>query len=353
MKDSLALLSEACAGRRPARPPLFDILQNDSVIEHFSGRRLDGSADWDVMIQATAAALDGTRSLAAPNRLGEQWKDEVGNVHEAVRWTSWVKQHAFTAAEQWLSWIPGHIERLDARSRPAPAEQRNERARQQELVSHLDGGFYIHCTPSTAINTVMFGYRCGLDALPFLWADEKELIQRWMRAVMSETLRYIELTAHAETGPLAMIYSDVAYHGKLMFSPSMMREMGFFEDVEAICDACHRRGLTVIFHSDGYIMEILDGLVSCGIDGLNPLEKAAGMDIYELRRRYPRLILVGGVDVSRLMPFGTPQEVRQETRRIIEETGAEGRLLIGSSTEIWDDIPLANYLAFHDEAMKG
>jgi hypothetical protein len=53
------------------------------------------------------------------------------------------------------------------------------------------------------------------------------------------------------------------------------------------------------------------------------------------------------------MPFGTPEQVRRETRRIVAETGSEGRLLIGSTTEIGDDIPLANYLAFHDEVMQG
>jgi hypothetical protein len=71
-----------------------------------------------------------------------------------------------------------------------------------------------------------------------------------------------------------------------------------------------------------------------GIVGQNPLEKAAGMD------------------VSRLMPFGTPAEIRAETRKTIREVGAEGGLLIGSSSEIGNDIPLANCLVFRDEAMR-
>ena len=54
-----------------------------------------------------------------------------------------------------------------------------------------------------------------------------------------------------------------------------------------------------------------------------------------------------------LFRSGTPAEVRAETRRLIERTGAEGRLLIGSSTEIGNDVPLDNYRAFHDEAMEG
>jgi hypothetical protein len=59
------------------------------------------------------------------------------------------------------------------------------------------------------------------------------------------------------------------------------------------------------------------------------------------------------VDVTHLLVSGSPDDVRKETRRIIDEVGAEGRLLIGSSTELGNDVPLANYLAFHDEVMWG
>ena len=353
MKGSIALIEKACRGARPARVPIFDIFQNDAVIEHYSGRKLDGSRDAEAMAAAAGQALDGTRHIAPPYPKGSTWTDETGNVYATARWTSWVKVHALTTQDEWRAWLPGHVDELQARSLPDAAERDAERARQRVVNDSLNGSLFIHCTPSTAINTLLFGNRCGLDVFPYLWTDERELVLRWMKALMNDTLRVIERTAHKDTGPLAMIYSDVAYHGKLMFSPAMMREMGFFDDVAGICDLCHRKGLTVIFHSDGYIMEILDDLVAAGIDGLNPLEKAAGMDIYDIRKKHPALILIGGVDVSRLLPFGTADEVRRETRRILAETGAEGRLLIGSSTEIGNDVPLANYLAFHDEVMKG
>lgn len=350
MKDSAALVADALAMRRPARPPLFDIFQNDAVVAHFAGRPLDGSDDAETMIRAAAAGLDGTRHVAPPHPPGASWTDEAGNLHEGARWTSWVRRHAFGSPEEWIPWIEAAAGRLAARSAPTEAERAAERDRQAALNARLGGTVFIHCTPGTALNTVMFGYRCGLDALPILWADRPGLVRRLLRAVEADTLRQIALTAHRSTSPLAMIYSDVAYHDRLMFSPEQMRAMGFFDDVAAICDGCHRADLKVIFHSDGNVMEIMDELVACGIDGLNPLEKAAGMDAYAIRRRWPGLILVGGMDVSRLMPFGTPAEIRAETRRMIRELGAEGGLLIGSSTEIGNDIPLANYLAFWEEA---
>jgi hypothetical protein len=353
MKGSGALVEQACRGGRPYRTPIFDIFQNDAVIEHFAGAPLDGTRDAQIMARAAGRALDGTRWISPPYPAGHTWTDETGNSYETARWTSWVKVHAFTTPEQWKVWLPGHVEELESRASPSAAERVAERDRQRVLNESLDGSLFIHCTPSTAINTLLFGNRCGLDVFPYLWMDDRELVLRWMRALMQDSLRLIELTGHRETSALAMIYSDVAYHGKLMFGPAMMREMRFFDDVAGICDLCHRKGLTVIFHSDGFVMEIIDDLLAAGIDGLNPLEKAAGMDIYEIRRMHPGLILVGGVDVSHLLPFGSPEEIRRETRRIIRETGAEGRLLIGSSTEVGNDVPLASYLAFHDEVMQG
>lgn len=353
MKDSQLLIEQSCAGKRPSRTPLFDIFQNDAVIEFYGNGKLDGKRDAEVMIASAGAALDATRHLLPPYPDGMTYTDKAGNQYATARWTSWVTKHAHATDAEWKEWLPSHIEALQARAFPSDAEKAAEIVREKDLNAGLNGSLFIHCTPSAAINDLLFGYRCGLDVFPYLWMDERDLMMRWLKAITSDNLRQIELTAHGETSSLAMIYSDVAYHGKLMFSPDMMKEMLFFDDIAAICDACHRKGLKVIFHSDGYVMEILDALVAAGIDGLNPLEKAAGMDIYDIRRRYPRLILVGGVDVSHLLPFGTTAEVRAETRRLIERTGAEGRLLIGSSTEVGNDVPLDNYRAFHDEVMRG
>jgi hypothetical protein len=353
MKDSLKLVEDSCRGVRPSRIPTFDIYQNDAVLEHFGGARLDGRADGEVVTRAVARSLDGTRHLGVPGIPGSTFRDEIGNEHVRARWTSWVKTHAFATPEEWAAFIPRHTEQLQSRPGPTAADLAAERARQAQVNARLEGTMFIHCTPSTALNTLMFGYRCGLDVYPLLWADDPAMVRRWLRAIEADTMRSIERAAHRATSPLAMIYSDVAYHDRLMYSPATMRAMGFFDDVAAICRGCHDRGLQVIFHSDGNVMEILDLLVAAGIDGLNPIEHAAGMDPYAIRKRHPGLILVGGMDVSHLLPFGTAEEVLRETRRMIREVGSEGRLIIGSSTEVGNDVPLANYLAFLEETWRG
>lgn len=116
-------------------------------------------------------------------------------------------------------------------------------------------------------------------------------------------------------------------------------------------DAYHARGISVLFHSDGNLNPILDRLVETGIDGLNPIEVLAGMDVADIHRRHPGLYLAGGIDVSQLLPYGSPEAVRDTVRRAIDAAG--GRLLVGSSTELNDAVPLANYLALREAVLEG
>lgn len=352
MKDSTELTYQACKGIRPYRTPIYDLLTNDAVIEHFGGHLLDGIQDQQTAIIAAANALDCTRYVNPPNKIGDTYTDDLGNVWVLDRWTGWIHHHALTTIEDWKNQVVKVIEQTENQSFPTPEDSKIVAKEQQQLIAKLGGTSFIHCTPSTAINSALFG-GCGLEIFSYLWEDERELTLRWLRALELGRSMYIETAAHAENCQLAVIYSDVAYKQRLMFSREMFNEMGFFDDVAAICAQCHKKGLTVIFHSDGYIMDIMPDLIAAGIDGINPIEVAAGMDVYELRNLYPELILAGGLDVTHLLPFGTPDEIRTETRRMINEVGSEGRLLIGSSTELENNVPLDNYMAFYDEAMKG
>ncbi len=114
-------------------------------------------------------------------------------------------------------------------------------------------------------------------------------------------------------------------------------------------DAWHARGTACLFHSDGNLWPVLDDLVAAGIDGLNPLEVLAGMTVKAVRERYPQLFLTGGVDVSQLLVYGTPDEVRAACRQNIRDAGGRG-YLIGSSTELHWDVALENAVAMFETA---
>jgi uroporphyrinogen decarboxylase len=154
--------------------------------------------------------------------------------------------------------------------------------------------------------------------------------------------------AEANIGPLFFIGDDIAFKGRTMFSLPMLREL-FFPYLKRMCEPLVNAGIKVIFHTDGYCMEIIDDLIDCGVAGLNPLEPLAGNDIAEIKRRWgDNLILVGGMDCAQLLPLGTVQDVRDGTRRLLREAGHGGGLFIGSSSEIVPATPVENIFAFYE-----
>ena len=85
---------------------------------------------------------------------------------------------------------------------------------------------------------------------------------------------------------------------------------------------------------------------TAGIDGLNPLEPRAHMDIAVLRRQYPSLILAGGMDNSDTLLHGPADRVRTEARAIID-MGCDGGVIIGTHS-ISPEIPFELYQAYHE-----
>jgi len=353
VENSRRLIDQTLAGVRPERTPIFDLLCNRAVIEHFAGRSLDGPDDQETVYRAAGRALDGSRWLPVPKPRGATWTDWMGNLHAHDGWTSWLKRHVLSSEEEWLAWLERTADEFAQLAPPTAKETAAARKKQRALNERLGGTCFIHCCVSTSVEFTLFGCHCGLARFSYLWHDHRELLLRWFDAVQRRELRDIALNADPAVSPFAMLFSDVAYKGNLMFGRQMLAEMGFFDNIARLCNAMHGRGLKVVFHSDGYIMDIIADLVAAGVDGLNPIEKAAGLDVYEIRCRWPDLVIVGGLDVTHLLRSGTPADVRAETRRLIDEVGADGRLLIGSTTELEENVPLANYLAFYDEVMAG
>jgi uroporphyrinogen-III decarboxylase len=182
----------------------------------------------------------------------------------------------------------------------------------------------------------------GLEIFSYLVADYPELLDDYLRIGNEVRLKIIRKSKRAGEFPAIFMCDDIASKNGPLFAPSFLRRH-FYPYLEQMVDAYHQHGVKFMFHSDGNIMPVLDDLVAAGIDGLNPLETIAGVDIKEIRRRHPELVLIGGVDCSQLLPFGTPSEVKKATRQVME-AGAPW-FFPGSSSEIHDNIPLDNVKA--------
>jgi uroporphyrinogen decarboxylase len=114
----------------------------------------------------------------------------------------------------------------------------------------------------------------------------------------------------------------------------------------------HEFGVKVVYHSDGDVMEAVDGLISMGIDVLQALQFSAGkMDPAILKRKYhDRLGFEGGVSVQTTLPFGTAQDVRAEVENLITVLGERGGYILGPSHLIQTGTPPENIVTMFDTA---
>jgi len=100
-----------------------------------------------------------------------------------------------------------------------------------------------------------------------------------------------------------------------------------------------------IFHSDGNLFPILDGLLTLGMNAIHPVQPSA-MDIDTLKQKYgDRVCIVGNIDLDYTLPRGTEAEVEAEVKDRIEKVGRGGGYMISSANSITDYCKLENVWA--------
>jgi uroporphyrinogen decarboxylase len=158
-----------------------------------------------------------------------------------------------------------------------------------------------------------------------------------------------------ENVDIIKIGDDLGSQEGLLISPRMYRQVLKPIHADYISFIKERTRAKVFFHTDGDVFDLLDDFVEIGIDILNPIQTSAGRmaDLAEVKRRYGRnLIFCGAVDTQHVLPYGTPEEVRQEVRRVIEILGPGGGYMLASVHTIMDEVPPENILAMVDAAVE-
>jgi uroporphyrinogen decarboxylase len=193
-----------------------------------------------------------------------------------------------------------------------------------------------------------YNYLGGVDLFSYLMADNPELAEELIEHAYQYSLAYVNQLPADYDRPAVLIAEDIAFKGGVLFSPEFLRNH-LFGRLKNIVSRYQDRGIKVLFHSDGDLSAVLDDIVQAGFTGIHPVETMAGMDLKKIRARYPRLVILGGVDCSQLLPFGKPEEVYQVVRENIRDAGGYG-YFAGSSSEINNEVPLENSLALYEAA---
>jgi hypothetical protein len=98
-----------------------------------------------------------------------------------------------------------------------------------------------------------------------------------------------------------------------------------------------RAGIRLIWHCDGNLMDLVPRLLECGIGGFQGFQYEDGMDYEKICRMTSRrgdpLFILAGVSSTRTLPFGTPQDVRDQLKWLVDKGPPVG-LALGASSSI-------------------
>jgi uroporphyrinogen-III decarboxylase len=104
-------------------------------------------------------------------------------------------------------------------------------------------------------------------------------------------------------------------------------------------------------HSCGSIWRLLDDIVDAGFDVLNPVQtSAADMDPAALKATYGDRVTFwgGGIDTQRVLPFGTPDEVRAMVSERMPIFGSGGGFVFNTIHNLQARVPVENIVALYD-----
>jgi hypothetical protein len=101
-------------------------------------------------------------------------------------------------------------------------------------------------------------------------------------------------------------------------------------------------------HSCGAVETFMSRFIDAGFDIINPVQIAAkGMDPVQLKKNYGKELVFwgGGVDTQKTLPYGTPDQVRDEVLRLCEVFGRDGGFVFNTVHNIQANVPVENIVA--------
>jgi uroporphyrinogen decarboxylase len=170
------------------------------------------------------------------------------------------------------------------------------------------------------------------------------------KTLMGHFLREI-----GENIDMIKIGDDLGMQNSLLMSPKMYREIVKPIHADYISFIKSRTKAKLFFHTDGDVFPLIPDFIEMGVDILNPIQTSAGKmsNLEELKKQFGKnMIFCGAIDTHRVLPFGTPEEVRAEVKRVIQILGKDGGYMLASVHTIMPDVSAENVLAMVDAAVE-
>ena len=188
----------------------------------------------------------------------------------------------------------------------------------------------------------------GMEALMMDFIEHPDFVHELLSTIADYNIAQVKKALEYDI--------DAVYFGDdwgqqygLQMGPQLWHEF-IHPELKRMYGAVRDAGKTVFIHSCGDVDELFDDLIELGVNCFNPFQPEV-MDVEGLLVKYRgRLSFHGGLSTQRTLPYGPPDDVRVETRRLIE-LGQPGNYILSPAHAVEGDVPLENMLAFIDVAL--
>lgn len=155
---------------------------------------------------------------------------------------------------------------------------------------------------------------------------------------------------------LIQLGDDLGMEAGPFFSPELFRRI-FKPRYKAIIDRVRKLApnIRVFLYMCGSIYKLLGDLIEVGVQVINPVQiSARDMEPARLKKEFGKDVTFwgGGCDTQKVLPRGTPQEVRYHVRRNIDIFAPGGGFVFTQVHNILSEVPPANIVAMYEEATK-
>jgi uroporphyrinogen decarboxylase len=211
------------------------------------------------------------------------------------------------------------------------------------------------------------GFSGGLFALPSWLRGHAQfytdlaLDSQFANLLLDRLLDYeIKLAKHVldQIGSfvdIVRVSDDLGMENGLIISPDLYRKMikprqkKLYKVIKENSDA------KVLLHSCGSIYKLIPDFIEIGMDALNPVQVSTKdmEDTAKLKREFGDRITFwgGGCDTQRVLPFRTPEEVREEVKRRIKDLAPGGGFVFAPVHNIQPDASPEKICALYDTAL--
>jgi uroporphyrinogen decarboxylase len=182
------------------------------------------------------------------------------------------------------------------------------------------------------------------------FAGNQKLAEKFMDRILEMQIAYWDkmFDTIGDAIDVAGTADDFAGQHGMLISPRTYRKLAKPRHKE-LFDFIHKRSnAKIFFHSCGSIRPVIPDLIEIGCDIINPVQVSAdGMDSAELKRDFGKDMTFwgGGVDTQRVLGIGTPQDVREDVKRRLNDFMPGGGFIFNTVHNIQGNVPVENIIA--------